>query len=275
MHIDSFFATSNTSVAEADYVIFGIPFDATQSFRVGSRFAPNAIREASWNLESYSLYFDYNLDIAKIADAGNINCDASFEEIAEKVSQFIEEINGTPICIGGEHSVSYMVARNFEDFCYLVLDAHFDLRDGFDSNPFSHACNTRRVYELAEDIVLVGVRSGLKEEREFAENNGIEVIYSWDIHEYGVEEVLEILDAYDRIYLSIDVDVFDPAFAPGVSTPEPFGITPYEALKIIDEVSDRTIAFDVVEVIPDFNMITQTLAAKLINEFISAKASLS
>ncbi len=274
MHIDSFFATANASIEEADYVIFGVPYDATQSFKPGSRFAPNAIREASWNLESYSLFFDFQLDFAKIADYGNVNCDGSFEEISERVSKLMEDIRGIPIALGGEHTISYMVARNLKDFCYVVLDAHFDLRDGFDSNPFNHACTSRRIYELAGEIVQVGVRSGTKEEREFAEENGIEVFYSWEIMEYGVEEVLEILEAYDSIYLSIDVDVFDPAYAPGVSTPEPFGLKPMDALKIIDEVSDRVIGFDVVEVIPDSNKITQTLAAKLVNEFIAANASL-
>ena len=274
MHIDSFFATSNSSVSDADYVIFGIPYDATQSFKPGSRFAPNAIREASWNLESYSLYFDYNLDFARIADGGNVNCDGSFEEVSERVSKFLEKINAIPIVMGGEHTVSYMVARNLEDFTYLVFDAHFDLREGFDSNPYSHACTTRRVMEMADDVIIAGVRSGTKEEREFAENSGVEVYYSWDLLEYGFEDLLDSLESKQRMYLSLDMDVFDPSFAPGVSAPEPFGINPYEFLKVIDEAADRIIAFDIVEVVPDTNMVTQTLSAKLINEFIASNASL-
>lgn len=274
MHIDSFFATSNSSVSEADYVIFGIPYDATQSFKPGSRFAPNAIREASWNLESYSMYFDYNLDFARIADGGNVNCDGSFEEISERVSNFMEDIIGIPIILGGEHSVSSMVARNLEEFTFIVFDAHLDLREGFDGNPYNHACTTRRVMEIADDVIIVGARSGTKEEREFAENNGVEVYYSWDLIEYGFDDLLDSLETKRRIYLSLDMDVFDPAFAPGVSTPEPFGIHPFDFLKVVDEIADRVIAFDVVEVVPDFNKVTQTLAAKLINEFIAANASL-
>ena len=274
MHIDNFFALSNSSVNEADYVIFGIPYDSTQSFKTGSRFAPNAIREASWNLESYSLYFDYDLDFVRVADGGNVNCDGNFEEISERVSKFLEEVKGIPIAIGGEHSVSYMLARNLEDFVYLVFDAHFDLRDSFDSNPFNHACTTRRIMELADDVVIVGVRSGTKEEKEFAENVGLEVYYSWDLMDYGFDDVLDSLEGKDRIYLSLDMDVFDPSFAPGVSTPEPFGISPIDFLRVLEEVSDRVIAFDVVEVIPDEQKITQTLAAKIILEFIAANASL-
>uniref|UniRef100_A0A7C3YF45 Agmatinase n=1 Tax=Geoglobus ahangari TaxID=113653 RepID=A0A7C3YF45_9EURY len=274
MHIDNFFALSNSSVSEADYVIFGIPYDATQSFKVGSKFAPNAIREASWNLESYSLYFDYDLDFVRVADGGNVNCDGSFEEISERVSKFLENVRGIPIAIGGEHSVSYMVARNLEDFVYLVFDAHFDLRDSFDSNPFNHACTTRRIMELANDVIIVGVRSGTKEEREFAENVGLEVYYSWDLIDYGFDDLLDNLEGKDSIYLSLDMDVFDPSFAPGVSAPEPFGISPLDFLRVLEEVSDRVIAFDVVEVVPDEMKITQTLAAKLILEFIAANASL-
>lgn len=274
MHIDNFFATSNSAVSDADYVIFGIPYDATQSFKPGSRFAPNAIREASWNLESYSIYFDYNLDFARIADAGNVNCDGNFEEVSERVSKLFEEINGIPIVLGGEHSISYMVARNLEDFVYVVFDAHLDLREGFDSNPYNHACTTRRVMEVADEVIIAGARSATKEEREFAENSGIEVHYSWDLLEYGFDDLLDTLESKDRIYLSLDMDVFDPAFAPGVSTPEPIGIHPYDFLRVLDEVGDRIIAFDVVEVIPDANKVTQTLAAKLVNEFIASNASL-
>ncbi|AIY90975.1 agmatinase [Geoglobus acetivorans] len=275
MHIDSFFATSNSSVSDADYIIFGIPYDATQSFKPGSRFAPTAIREASWNLESYSLYFDYNLDFARIADGGNINCDGSFEEVSERVSKFMEDVVGIPVVLGGEHSVSYMVARNLEDFTYLVFDAHFDLREGFDSNPYNHACTSRRILEVADEVIIAGVRSGTKEEREFAENSGIEVYYSWDLLEYGFDDLLDSIESKDRIYLSVDLDAFDPAFAPGVSTPEPFGLHPYDLVKVLDEIADRVIAFDVVEVVPDLNKVTQTLAAKFVNEFIAANASLN
>ncbi len=274
MHIDNFFALSNSSISDADFVIFGIPYDSTQSFKPGSRFAPNAIREASWNLESYSLYFDYDLDFVRVADGGNINCDGSFEEIAERVSKFLEEAKGLPIAIGGEHSISYMLARNIENFVFLVFDAHYDLRESFDSNPYNHACTTRRVLELADEVIIAGVRSGIKEERDFAEKSGIEVYYSWDLIDYGFDDLLDSLESKERIYLSLDADVFDPCYAPGVSTPEPFGITPFDFLKVIDEIAERIIAFDVCEVIPDENKITQTLAAKLIFEFIAANASL-
>ncbi len=272
MHIDSFFAISNSDFEDAEYVIFGIPFDGTQSFKSGSRFAPTAIREASWNMEDYSVYFDLSFDEVKVCDAGNINVDGSVEEVMGKVTKFFRKIKAVPVAIGGEHSISYMVVRNMSNFCYLVFDAHFDLRDSFDGNPYNHACNTRRIQELGVDIIQVGVRSGTREERTFAEEKGIEVFYSWQILENGVDDVIDALEDYRNIYLSIDIDAFDPSFAPGVSTPEPFGLHPIHLLKVIEEIGGRIIGFDVVEVIPDSEKITQSLAAKLICEVIAARS---
>lgn len=269
MHVDSFFSISNSKLEEADYVVYGIPYDATQSFKPGSRFAPNAIREASWNLESYSQFFSFDLSLARVCDAGNVFCDGSFEEIGQRVDQILKKVRGIPIAIGGEHSVSVLTTKKFKGSCFLVFDAHFDLRDEFDGNKFNHACTTRRIFESGFDVVIIGVRSGCKEEREFADRNGIEYKFSWEIK--SPLDILELIRDRKRIYLSIDMDAFDPCFAPGVSTPEPFGLNPSILLSLFSEISDRTVAMDIVEVVPDLNKITQTLSAKLIFEFIAAK----
>lgn len=269
MHIDSFLSISNSKIEDADYVVYGIPYDATQSFKPGSRFAPNAIREASWNLESYSQFFSFDLSLAKVCDAGNIFCDGSFEEIGRRVDEFLKEVKGIPIALGGEHSISFLASKKFKGSCFLVFDAHFDLRDEFDGNKFNHACTARRVFENGFEVVIVGVRSGCKEERDFADKEGIKYRFSWEIK--GPDDVLELLGDEKRIYLSIDMDAFDPSFAPGVSTPEPFGLNPMLLLPIFSEISDRVVALDIVEVVPDANRVTQMLAAKLLFEFISAR----
>ncbi|MEM2727070.1 MAG: agmatinase [Archaeoglobaceae archaeon] len=271
MHIDNYFSISNSELEDAEFVIYGIPYDATQSFKPGSRFAPNAIREASWNLESFSQFFSFDLSFAKVCDAGNINCDGNFWEIGRRVEQFLSHFSGIPIAIGGEHSISCLSTRKFKKCCFLVFDAHFDLRDEFDGDKFNHACTTRRIFDEGFDVVIAGVRSGCKEERAFADRNGIKYIFSWDIKSY--EDIKRLIKDYDRIYLSIDVDAFDPSFAPGVSTPEPFGISPRIFLELFSDIADRIVALDVVEVVPDENKITQTLAAKLIFEFIAGKCS--
>ncbi|MEM1577165.1 MAG: agmatinase [Archaeoglobaceae archaeon] len=271
MHIDNYFSISNSEITDAEFVIYGIPYDATQSFKPGSRFAPNAIREASWNLESYSQFFSFDLSFSKVCDAGNINCDGSFEEIGKRVEQFLNKVSGIPIALGGEHSISCLTTKKFKNCCFLVFDAHFDLRDEFDGNRFNHACTTRRVFENGFDVVIAGVRSGCKEERAFAEKNGISYVFSWNLKSY--KDIGKFIEDYERIYLSIDVDVFDPSFAPGVSTPEPFGVEPKIFLEVFSEISDRIVALDVVEVVPDTNKVTQNLAAKLIMEFIASKYS--
>ncbi|MCX8172458.1 MAG: agmatinase [Archaeoglobaceae archaeon] len=269
MHIDNYFSISNSSLEGAEFVIYGIPYDATQSFRPGSRFAPNAIREASWNLEPFSNFFFFDLSIAKVCDAGNINCDGTFEEIGKRIDYFLGKISGIPIAIGGEHSISCLSTKKFKNSCFLVFDAHFDLRDEFNGNRFNHACTMRRIFEYGFDVVIVGVRSGCKEERTFADRNGIKYIFSWDLKSF--KDFEKFVCEYSRIYLSIDMDAFDPSFAPGVSTPEPFGISPKILLELFSEMSDRLVALDIVEVVPDENRITQTLAAKLIFEFIAGK----
>ncbi|MCS7119269.1 MAG: agmatinase [Archaeoglobaceae archaeon] len=269
MHVDSYFSISNSKIEVADYVIYGIPYDATQSFKPGSRFAPNAIREASWNLEAYSQFFSFDLSVAKICDAGNIFCDGSFEEIGTRVSDFLKKVKKIPIAMGGEHSVSILTSKKFKNTCFLVFDAHFDLRDDFDGNRFNHACTTRRIFEEGFDVLIIGVRSGCREEKDFADNKGIKYKFSWQIK--CVKDILEILEGYEKFYLSIDMDVFDPSFAPGVSTPEPFGLNPSIIPPIFAEIAKKVVAMDIVEVVPDLNKITQTLAAKIIFEFISAK----
>jgi agmatinase len=278
MRVDSYFSCSNSRLEDAEFVIFGVPYDATQSFKSGSRFAPNAIREASWNLEGYSMYFDFNLANARICDAGNINTDGDFYSITGRISHFLDRVKSNTIAIGGEHTISYACVRRRNDICYVVFDAHFDLRDEFDGSRFNHACITRRIYEKLEageidSIVQIGVRSGTLEERNFAEQKGIDVYYSWEVIDNGIGWVIKQLEEFDEIYLSIDMDVFDPAFAPGVAAPEPFGIHPIHLLRFLDDMSQRICGMDVVEVIPDNNKITQMLAAKIITEYIAAKKS--
>uniref|UniRef100_A0A7C2SFQ4 Agmatinase n=1 Tax=Archaeoglobus fulgidus TaxID=2234 RepID=A0A7C2SFQ4_ARCFL len=269
MHIDSYFSLSNCDVEEAEYVVYGIPYDATQSFKPGSRFAPNAIREASWNLESYSNLFDVDLSLLRISDAGNINCDGSFSQILERTENFLCKLRGFPVAIGGEHSVSVAATSKFRKACFVVFDAHFDLRDEFDGDSFNHACTSRRIFESKMDVVIFGVRSGTKEEKRFAENNGIKYLYSWD---FDVEKAVEMVEDFERIYVSLDMDAFDPSFAPGVSTPEPFGLSPIDFLRFFGRIAERVVGFDLVEVVPDSNRVTQTLAAKIIVEVIAANS---
>ncbi len=273
MHIDSYFSLSNSDLKSADFVIFGIPYDRTQSFRSGSRFAPNEIRVASWNLESYSTFFKVDLEDLKIYDAGNINVDGDFECIVKRVESFLSDIDlkrKTIVVLGGEHTVSYAVVRALkDDFCYLVFDAHLDLRESFDGEIYNHACTCRRIAELGVDIVFVGSRSYTRDELEFARSRGFKI---HDPLNFRVEKLEDDLSVYDRIYLSIDFDVFDPSYAPAVSTPEPFGMNPVVMLEVFDRISKKVFAIDLVEIVHDSSYVTPMLSAKLIFEFIASKA---
>jgi len=142
MNFGLFFAGAESDYVNARYVIFGIPFDLTQSFRPGSRFAPGRIREASWNLESYS--FDYEIDISEcsIHDMGNLDVEYPHEILLRKIGEKVSGIVGDgkfPLIIGGEHSITAGCVSKLRDIDMLILDAHLDMRDEFDGSKLNHA----------------------------------------------------------------------------------------------------------------------------------------
>ena len=270
------FSLANSEMEHAEFVIFGIPFDKGQTGKRGSRFAPGLIREASWELESYSIYFDTDLERAKVCDAGDIKGE-DFEDVVKKVCEFFKNTRSkVAIAMGGEHTVSYACVKALldnsivapENFCYVVFDADHDLRDSYEGSAFNHACTCRRIYELTKRIVQVGIRTGCREDREFVRKNNIKVFYAWNT---SFEALAKELERFDKIYLSVDMDAFDPCFAPGVATPEPFGLNPEILLKLFERFAGKIIGMDVVEVVPSPDGITQILAAKIIMEFIASK----
>ncbi len=269
MHIDSYFAISNSNLDDAEFVLFGIPYDQSQSFISGSRFAPNAVRVASWNLESHSPFFDFDLDFAKVCDAGNINVDGNFQNILINVEKFFQNIKGKiPIGIGGEHTISYAIVRNLEVDCYLVIDAHLDLRDEFDGSKFNHACTCRRISDLGLDIIYLGVRSYTREEMDYAKEKGFKIFNPFNV---DIEKIGDLLSPYDKIYFSIDFDGFDPAYAT-VSTPEPFGLNPSIVLEIFENFANKIVGMDISEIVPDISYKTPILGARIIQEFIASKS---
>ncbi|HIP75004.1 MAG TPA: agmatinase, partial [Thermococcus paralvinellae] len=137
-------------VKDADFVIFGVPFDSTTSYRPGARFGPVLVRQATINLESYILDYDIDLADVKIADIGDINIVAgnSFETM-KRIIETIKELKimnpkAIPVMLGGEHSMTYAPVRALKPKSYIVFDAHLDLRNEFGGNPWNHACVTRR-----------------------------------------------------------------------------------------------------------------------------------
>ena len=271
---------------DAEYVIFGAPFDNTSSFRTGSRWAPDRMREVAINFETYSPKYDLDMTDILVHDAGNsfvsVNIDETLEWIYEDAKQIVDD-GKFPIMIGGEHSLSYAPVKacydacdEKDDFAVLVLDAHFDLRTDFRGLKNNHACVSRHILEdITKKYVSIGIRSGPREEWEYAKNEGIKFYSNDDVFEMGIKEIIKETKEYlnsDHIYLSLDMDAIDPAFCPGLGTPEPFGMTDREVREVLRAFAPKTIGFDVVEIAPEYdNGQSAILATKLMREFIFAR----
>jgi len=267
--------------SEADFVLFGVPFDSTASYRPGSRFGPNALREASANLETWSWRTGVDFEEVKLHDMGDLAVvHGDSAETVRRVAETVEDIVSSrkvPVMVGGEHMMTLGAVKAFKDVTVVSFDAHFDMRDEYLSNKLSHACVMRRISEElgAGKVVPVGVRATYREEMDFVKKSRINYLSSFEIMRSGAKAasswLRERLRDCKKVYISIDVDVLDPAYAPGVGNPEPEGISPTILLDVLHEfVDDRVVGFDVVEVTPQYdNGSTAVVASKIIFEICS------
>jgi agmatinase len=260
---------------EAKYLVLGVPLDITSTYRPGSRFGPNAIREASLNLESYSLRSGLDVEDLGICDIGDLNVLGDLEGTLQRLRRVIGEALDSkkiPIALGGEHTLTYGCVKAFSEVAVLSFDAHMDLRDEYLGVKLSHATFMRRLQESlgADRIVEVGVRALCREELELAEKANLKYIKSADVIRRGsqwtVKEVKDALSSFERVYLTIDMDVLDPSYAPAVGNPVPEGLSPTILLDIIQPLCDRGIAgLDLVEVAPHYDSgVTAVQAAHII-----------
>jgi len=270
-------------IAESPFVVVGVPFDETTTSRPGSRYGPNAIRAASINFDTYSERSDVDLDKIKIYDLGNVSIvQGSVQESLKRVKLVISDLisaNKVPIILGGEHTITYAAADAIKDALFLDFDAHMDARSEYPEGvPFTHATVMRRISDLIgpERVFQVGVRTYCREETEFARREGLGFITAYEIYKNGpstaIDRIVEKLRDFDKVYMSIDIDVLDPPFAPGTTFPSPEGISLSTLLDMLMKATDkRLVGFDVVEVAPpyDYGDITSTNAAKLILENVA------
>lgn len=279
MNFPGFFADAEASLDEAEFIIFGVPYDKTSSFRYGADKGPKKIRESSWNFETYNIRTGVDLQDIKIHDYGDLDVQDDKPSImVEKTKAFTRSIldkNKFPIALGGEHSITPGVTYAFsEDISVLILDAHMDFRDTYENERYNHACVTRRIADHVDinNIAVVGIRSVEKEEFTDAQKQGLFYIDVFTIKEKGLDSVLEKTKKYlagKKVYMTLDIDVIDPGFAPGTSTPEPFGLSPFDVLEVIDLFAPQMIGFDVVEVCPDYDHgESALLAAKFVRYVI-------
>jgi agmatinase len=272
------FSGCQRTFEEADYVVLGVPFDFTSTFRTGARFGPIAIREVSQNIETYSFRSNIDVEDLKIHDLGDLHITDETNETLKRLELTVKDIldaRKIPIIIGGEHTITLAIMRAIgKNVAILDFDAHMDLRNEYLGQKMSHTTFMRRICEQVcpEKILEVGTRAACKEELSYAKKSHIQFLTTQQIRKDGVEETVKkikkSLADVRKVYLTIDMDVLDPAFVPAVQNPEPDGLSMQTFLNVLCEACDnRVVGFDVVEVAPHYDAgITAMQAAKTIFE---------
>jgi agmatinase len=274
------FADASASFEEAAFVVLGVPFDRTTSFRPGARFGPDSIRQHSWNFESYDLETGIDLSEVGIHDLGNVEEFGFARDMVTSVREEVRPIYAAgkvPVILGGDHACSPPCVEAYPEgksVGVLYLDAHMDFRASYLGDDRSHACSSRRIVERvgAENVVVLGVRSVSREEVDDNRTIGMRYITAHEVARDGIEvavrQALSLLKT-DRIYVSLDIDAIDPAYAGGTGTPEPFGLTPRDVKYAIGAVAPRLAGLDIMEVSPHYDTgNTSLLAARLAREAI-------
>jgi len=259
---------------KARFVVIPVPYDLTTSYQAGSRRGPTAIMEASCQMELYDEELDQETFFCGIHTVLPLEVSAgSPRDMIDTVRKEISMVLGlekTPVMLGGEHSVSLgavqAMKEKYPGISVLHLDAHADLRESYQGTPYSHACVSRRICEIAP-VVQVGIRSMSAEEADYLKKNRISL--------YRPERLREGSDWMERVsgeltkdvYITVDLDVFDPSIMPATGTPEPDGLTWRDVTALIREISKRHIirGFDVVELCPIPGIVAPDfMAAKLV-----------
>ncbi len=256
-------------------VLLPVPFDRTSTWMKGSRRGPRALLEASRNLELYDIETHSQVYMQGLYTAQPVRARKSetmVEEVKARVSRYLDD-NKFMVVLGGEHSVSIGTiaahVEHFKSLNVLHLDAHSDRRDSYAGSRFNHACVMARVGEMVDTVVSAGIRSMADVERSRLE--GEHVFFARDCFESNqyIEQIPTLLK--DPVYITIDLDVFDPGIMPSIGTPEPGGLGWYEVITLLRKVTEkrRVVGFDVVELCPSRNKAPDFLAAKLIYKLLS------
>jgi agmatinase len=271
------------SFEKAKYVVFGVPFDVTSTFRTGARFGPNAIRQASQNIETYSFRAGIDAEDLRLHDLGDLHASTSPKRTVDMLKLVVADLLAAkkmPIAVGGEHTVTLGVMKGLgakaKKTALVSFDAHLDLRKEFLGLTLSHTTFMRVINEevTPAKIVEVGTRAVCKEELDYAKEAGIDFFTSQLIRKEGAAQIIQRLEEelapYEQLYLTIDMDVLDPAFAPAVQNPEAEGLETHMLLDILCALCDkRVVGFDVVEIAPVYDQgISAVAAAKVMFEVL-------
>ena len=274
------FMGSKKNFSNCNIGIFGVNYDGTTSFKPGARFGPTAIRNVSESLETYCPFLNKDLNLINYFDAGSLKLNSSnTHSIIKKVksgTNFLINNNLKPIILGGEHSITIgaieALVEKYPDLIMIQLDAHADLRNSYQDNKYSHACTIRRCLELlpSKKVIQIGIRSGTQEEFALMKHNNQLIKFKTGDSILKIQKLLEPFKNHP-IYLTVDLDWFDPSIMPGTGTPEPGGYFWGDFAAIIDVIkSHNLIGADVVELSPklDNTGVSSILAAKVIRSLI-------
>ena len=273
------FSQENDEIIENSFGIIGVPFDSTTSYHSGSRLGPIVVREASFGFEKYNTIFNRDLSTT-FYDFGDVNvipgnCEKTCEIIEETVNELLD-LNLKPIIIGGEHSASIgaikALTEKYGKLTVVHLDAHRDLAFEFIGEKYSHATVMRRAHEMGVDLVQIGIRSASLDEEEFVKSTyNIQTFKNRDVHKHMDAIEYYLINIEGPIYISIDMDVIDPAIAPSVGNPTPDGLIIHEVESIIETLTNKNIVgLDVVETATDrLGENTAVVAAKIVYDFLT------
>lgn len=252
------YENSVTDPESARVIILPVPFEHSTSYGKGTESGPQAIIDASPYLEFYDEELDNEPWLNGVFTAPAVECTGKPEQVMDKITAGVAQYDDDRkliIALGGEHSVTFGLYRHYhdkyKDLSILQLDAHSDLRDIYEGSAYSHACVMRRVWELNRNIVSVGIRSQCREERDFVVDHNIKMHYAHQIAKNGLNaSIIEQLSS--NVYLTIDVDFFDPNVIPATGTPEPGGMLWYETLEFLKILfqTKNVVGIDVVELSP-------------------------
>jgi len=264
---------------DAEYAVVGAPLDVSTTFRPGTRFGPTRVREAATPFEDYDHHTGLQFTDLAVHDHGDIHPGDDAEEYLEFLRGTLAEYRRegvVPLLVGGEHTVTVAAVRALDPEVYVCLDAHLDLRESYAGNPLSHATVAHHAAAHADEVVILGARSGSENEWERAggadaevDHGDVTVVPPADIPDW---EPAGVLDGR-RAYLSVDIDAADPGFAPGTGTPEPFGLDPATMHSVVRSVAPACVGFDIVEVNDRDDGQAATLGAKLLRAFVYAHAA--
>ncbi len=271
---------SESEYKQSRFAVLPIPYDATASFLAGTRQGPRAIITASQQVETYDEELGGEFISDGIATLDPITPNAEGPEamhldIFEAAGKIVAD-DKFLLTLGGEHSITSGLVRavkaKHDDLSVLQIDAHADLRESYQGSKYSHASVMRRIHDMGVPFVGVGIRSYSSEEASFMESAGIRPVTATDCRtsEDWIDRTVDRLT--EHIYVTLDIDAFDPAYAPGTGTPEPGGLDWHQVTALLRAVAQRkhVVAADIVEVIPlPGQVATEFLAAKLAYKIIS------